>query len=225
MPGPEFGLRKIVGASLISFLAMASAPSAMASEQVWSPQDGEALDFMVYRKGSEFGRHTVTFDVDGDKISVENDIKLEVKIGPFRAFYYKHDSNETWENGVLTRLEGETRKDGDDLSVLAEQKDGSLQVTGTNYSGEADVNIIPSSHWNKKEVESSVILSSEGGELLDVSVEYLGEETIEAGGQEITADRYRLNSELSVDLWYDKDGRWVKCSFEARGQTIEYVLM
>ena len=73
-------------------------------------------------------------------------------------------------------------------------------------------------------MQSNQILSSEDGQLLDVAVEHLGQEEIEAGGETIVADRYRLQSDLTVDLWYDETGRWVKCVFEARGQSIEYVL-
>lgn len=211
-------------ATAFAFSLLVGISPAQASDLSWTPQDGDVLDFKVLRKGKEFGRHKVSFSRDGDRFEVQNDIELEVKIGPFRAFYYGHESTELWENGQLVSMEGTTRKDGDDLTMRATRENGAISVVGTNYTGSADAGIIPSSHWNMGEVQSDVILSSEGGELLPVEIEYLGEEQIVASGETITADRYRLNSELSVDLWYDKSGRWVKCSFEARGQTIEYVL-
>ena len=38
------------------------------------------------------------------------------------------------------------------------------------------------------------------------------------------AQRYRYFGDLSVDIWYDGDGRWVKMQFTAKdGSSIEYV--
>ena len=191
---------------------------------IWQPSNGEVLDFLVLRQGNEFGYHTVTFETSGDQLRVENDIELEVKAGPFTLFYYGHESDEVWEDGELLSMTGETRKDGDDFTLSAMRENGELSVQGTNFSGNVRADIIPSSHWNVREVQSNQILSSEDGQLLDVAVEHLGQEKIEAGGETIVADRYRLQSDLTVDLWYDETGRWVKCVFEARGQSIEYVL-
>ncbi|MEM9180281.1 MAG: DUF6134 family protein [Pseudomonadota bacterium] len=33
-----------------------------------------------------------------------------------------------------------------------------------------------------------------------------------------------MKSDLTVDLWYDAQSRWVKLAFQVRGQDIEYVL-
>jgi hypothetical protein len=190
----------------------------------WVPTDGETLRFDVFRKGKPFGYHTVSFDIKDKELHVKNDIKLEVKIGPFQAFYYKHDSDEIWTDGELLKLKGETTKEGDDFYVQAKQEADELDVVGTSFTGVLPETIIPSSHWNIREVMSTEILSSEGGEPLPVTVEKIGRETISAGGRQIEADRYRLKSDLTVDLWYDASGKWVKCQFEARGQKIEYVL-
>ena len=190
----------------------------------WTPQDGEQFRFSVLRDGDEFGEHIVRFEVEDDEVRVESDIELEVKFGPIRVFHYLHDSEEVWQNGQLVFLEGETKKEGDDYTVVAERAGDALNVNGTLFSGDIAPTITPSSHWNISQVMGERILSTESGEILDIEVSQLGEETIEAGGQSITAQRYRLVSDLTVDLWYDEAGRWVKCEFDARGQTIEYVL-
>jgi hypothetical protein len=49
-------------------------------------------------------------------------------------------------------------------------------------------------------------------------------ETIETASGTVDARRIRMSGTLTVDLWYDADGRWVGCEFEARGQSIRYVL-
>ena len=74
------------------------------------------------------------------------------------------------------------------------------------------------------QVYQDQMLSTETGEVLDIDVEMLGEETVAVNGQDIPATHYRIKSDLTVDLWYDNQSRWVKLAFEVRGQEIEYVL-
>lgn len=220
-----------VFAVFLPFVALADdavTEEAAAVEQtvpVWFPKEATEINFEVLRKGKPFGRHVLTFKPQDDgTLQVSNDIELTAKFGPFTAYKYLHTSTETWTNGRLTSLDGETRKDGYDLVVDVSQSADGLSVDGTNYSGNAPADIIPSSHWHSTEVFSNQILSSEGGQLLDVETENLGADKVTVAGETIDATKFKLVSDLTVYLWYDAKGRWVKCAFEARGQSIEYVL-
>lgn len=192
---------------------------------VWYPEEAAEIRFDVLRKGKPFGSHVLTFAPQEDgTLQVVNDIELTAKIGPFTAYKYRHDSTEIWTDGALTSLIGETRKDGEDLVASATAEGDVLAIEGTNFVGTAPASVIPSSHWHSREVFSSEILSSEGGQLLDVETEDMGRETLTIAGQQIEATKFKLVSDLTVYLWYDDTGRWVKCAFSARGQDIEYVL-
>ncbi|MAP95514.1 MAG: hypothetical protein CMK07_11225 [Ponticaulis sp.] len=217
-------IKKLIASTIVSITLASWGAVSVAQAESWTPSDGEVLKFDVLRKGKPFGYHTVEFDRDGDTLNVTNDIELKVSFGPIRAFYYKHDSVEAWADGKLVSMEGSTRKDGDDLQLDVDQTDQGLDINGSSYDGSVSAEMIPSSHWNKAQMAADQIFSSEDGSLLDIDVTYVGEEEITAAGETLTADRYTMASELSVDLWYDKSGRWVKCAFEARGETIEYVL-
>lgn len=212
---------------VIAAFVLALTPQSFAepdSQLPWSPSDGEVLDFDVTRNGKSFGEHTVRFAVSDGEIKVRNDIELEASLGPIRVFYYAHESDEIWVNGRLSQMDGVTKKDGDTLTLDVEAQGDVLLVDGSGYEGEVPLDIVPSSHWNLNQIKSQKILSSENGEILDVKVEKVGTETVKVGDETLTADRYRLVSDLTVDLWYDQSGRWVKCQFEARGQSIEYHL-
>lgn len=193
--------------------------------EAWQPEDGDTIKFTVLRKGKDFGTHSVRFDVedDGSFIATTN-VELKAGLGPITVFRYELTSTETWKNGQLVALEGQTNDDGDRKSVSASLNGDTLQVSGTAYEGTAPAGIIPSSHWNIQEAYSSSILSTETGELLDTDVTRIGNDTLTIGGETVQATHYRLKSDLTVDLWYDDQGRWVKLGFEARGQQIDYVL-
>ncbi|MEO1475288.1 MAG: DUF6134 family protein [Pseudomonadota bacterium] len=226
-------------ALLVGFAALAVLPVAIADAvgdtasveaeletlPVWEPAGGEVIAFDVLRKGKPFGTHIVSFErAEDGALTVTNDIDLQVKIGPITAYRYRHDSVETWEDGQLVGLTGDTRKEGDDLVISAVAEGEAINVAGTNYTGAVASDVIPSSHWHSGEVFAEAVLSSEGGQLLDIRVENLGVETLTIEDEAVEATRFRLYSDITFDLWYDAEGRWVKCAFEARGQEIRYVL-
>ncbi len=219
---------RIVGLALGFFVAgfaVADTGSPIDEIPTWVPSGGEVIAFDVLRKGKPFGRHVLQFKQDPDgRLIVVNDIDLTVRFGPITPFKYRHDSTETWSDGRLVELESKTLKDGDKFRVLAEKQDDDLVVRAGDLTGLASGEIIPSSHWNIEQIFSETILSTETGEIMPVVTEQIGREILEIDGATVETTRFRLSADLDVDLWYDDAGRWVKCAFEARGQSIEYVL-
>ena len=67
-------------------------------------------------------------------------------------------------------------------------------------------------------------IDTETGGSRNVRVTRVGVETVEVAGRKIQAQRFRVSSSITMDLWYDNEGRWVKGGFTARGQDIEYRL-
>lgn len=203
-----------------------STPVAAEAPTPWQPEDGAEIRFDVFRKGdTKFGSHVVRFDVQDDgSYTVTTDVDLKAGLGPITVFRYTLDSTETWRDSQLVALEGKTNDDGDKEKVSVSMNGDALAVRGSAYSGKAPAGIIPSSHWNIQQVFSNEILSTENGKLLQTSIERVGEETLTIDGKAVPATHYRLKSDITVDLWYDDQNRWVQLSFEARGQTIDYKL-
>lgn len=191
----------------------------------WTATDGAVIDFTVLRKGKPFGTHTLSFDRTEDGgLTVTTDVDLKVKFGPITAFRYRLDSVEQWADGQLKSLTGTSNSDGRKGKVSAEAVDDTLRVESTKFDGVLPATTIPSSHWNRLQVYQDRMLSTETGEVLDIDVETIGTDTIDVNGESIEATHYRLKSDLTVDLWYDNQSRWVKLAFQVRGQDIEYVL-
>lgn len=221
-------MSKLVGVSVLAVVVACSAFSEsapVAEPQTWQPYDGAQISFDVLRKGKPFGTHAVTFDVaDDGSFTATTDVDLKVKIGPFTAFQYALDSVETWRGDQLVALKGKTNDDGKRSFVSAKLDNNALTINGSAFSGTIAAGIIPSSHWNREQVQSDEMLSTESGEVLSMQIVPKGRETVRVAGEMIEADRYLLDSDIDIDLWYDDRGRWVKLTFDARGQTIEYRL-
>jgi hypothetical protein len=182
------------------------------------------IRFDVLRKGSPFGTHHLTFTRQGETLRVITDVDLAVKIGPFTPFSYSLDATEEWVNGELQSLEGKTVDNGDRFAVSARRMGDVLNVEGTKFEGDVGGDMLITSWWNPKVLKSAELISTEDGAITSLNVTRLDRETIRTRFGEIEAQRYRVESDITLDLWYDDQGHWVKCAFEARGQTIEYIL-
>ena len=192
---------------------------------VWQPTEDTEIRYNVLRKGKPFGTHVSNFSIANDgSFNVEHSIELKAKIGPVTVYKYSHQATETWKDNQLISLRGETRKNGDDISVTATFDGQDLAIDGTNYTGTVDADIVPATHWNVRQMFEGGILSSEGGQTIEAVVEELGRETLVIDGESIETTKFSLASDLTVFLWYDDSGRWLKCAFNARGQNIEYEL-
>lgn len=222
-------MKRIAGwiASAAMALSMSVGPVSPASAEsafAWTPAADDELAFDVYRDGKRFGSHVVRFARDGDRLRVDSDIELKVKFGPITAFHYVHEADEVWEGGELQSIEARTKRDGRWAEVNVRGVSGGLQTVGPAFEGVHPAGLVPSTHWNIEEMRGTAMLSTETGARLPIEVEDLGVERVRVGDGFVEATHYRVTSDLIVSFWYDAEGRWVKCAFEARGSDVEYVL-
>ncbi len=192
---------------------------------VWTPKDGDVIRFDVRRQGKPFGTHEVRFDVLPDgTVEAHTNVKLRAGFGPIPLYRYDLQATERWQDGLLVGLEGEVFRDGNKGSVTAQADGNMIEVDGTSFDGTVPATTIPASHWNIAGTQANTLLSSENGQVIDVSVRPEGRETLEIAGETVEANKFLLDSDIDVTLWYDDAGRWLKLSFSARGQEIDYVL-
>lgn len=182
------------------------------------------IPFMVAMDGGPMGTHTLAFNRDGDRMVVDIDIRLEVG-SIITLFRYSHRNREVWENGRLVSLDTETDDDGTAYRVSGRTTADGFRVTG-GVEGDfvAPPDVMPSSYWNIGTVDQTRVLDTQRGRMIDVVTELVGEETIEAAGTIVRANRYRMTGTLTVDVWYSYTGQWVKLAFNARGREVEYTL-
>ncbi len=211
----------------VAAFAVAIAAPALAANRAAVPDTG-TIAFDVFRGDSPFGTHILRFEENGDELRVMTDVQLRVRIGPVTVFRYEHDAVEVYENGQLTRIESTTLKDGEQLRVNISRDGDVFSGQGSDENGNVHPVMIPaslppSSHWAGYAPGLDTIINTETGAEMPVTITELGMASIEAGGRQIEARHIRLEGSLTLELWYDADGEWVRCRFSARGQDITYV--
>ena len=184
----------------------------------------DPIKFRITQDGDKLGHHSVSFRrINGD-LHVNIAIDIQVRLFFLPVFSYRHRNHEIWRDGRLISLHSETDDDGDKYWVKATASDDALNVEGTNGSFQAPLDTIPTSYWSIKTIGKSVLLDTQHGKLVDVSISPAGENTLDTFNGSVDAQRYDVTGDLNLSLWYSKSGDWVKTSFNVRGAEIEYFL-
>ena len=186
----------------------------------WTPAP---LAFTVLRDGSPLGTHRLAFTREGGRLTVDIEIRFEVKLAFITLFRYAHDARETWENGRLVAFDSRTNDDGTPFQVRARATPAGLAVesTGGNYTASLDT--VPSSYWHMDMIRHTRVLDSQSGRMIDLVATPIGGGEVPVGGLIVPARLFRLSGEISGELGYGAQDEWVRLSFGARGSKIEYV--
>jgi len=175
------------------------------------------LNYTVLRDGKPIGTHAVTIDQNGPQTSVEVETDIAVKVLFVTAYKFKHSSKESWDNGQLVSITSTTDDDGVAKELNAQIQDGRIavdsKVKGQERRQHADAATLPASLWNAKTVQQSALLNTLDGQVMNVQVENLGAEEVDAGGAKLSANHYAITGELTREVWFDAKGRLVRMRF------------
>ena len=212
---------RVIGrrAALLAGAGLAARPAAAVAVP-----PGAALAFRLVRHGSDIGRHTLSFDRQGDALTVRAEVQALVSLLSVPIVRYSHHAIETWQGGKLAGLTGETVKNGQHEWVSARRNGEGLVVDGSRTARYmAPEAAIGTTYWNRRMVDGPMI-SLEDGVLLRPRIELHPAETIRlASGGMITADHYNLSGAFDADVWYDQTGTWASLGFDAAdGSNIRY---
>lgn len=189
-----------------------------------SVQPSDRLVFDVLMDGNKIGEHRVVLGRDADRTHVAIDVDLDVKFGPFTLYTYTQKVRELWKDGTLERFKSATDNDGENYIVEAVKQGDDLKVVVNGGDAEQKDAWFPTTYWNRDTVRQQRLVATLNGETKEIRIEKAGQEEIEAGGRRLVADRYRMRGDLDVDLWYDKQDRWVKLAFDFKGNRFDYIL-
>jgi Family of unknown function (DUF6134) len=176
------------------------------------------------RYGSEIGRHTVTFETQGNELTVRVAVSAQVTFISIPIVRYQHRVVETWQAGTLVGLTGETDKNGQREWVNARRTSDGLVVLGSRTARYvAPEPAFGTTYWNRQMLDGPMI-SLEDGVLLRPKVAVRGAEAIRlASGSTIAANHYNLSGAFDVDLWYDQAETWASLAVKVSdGSTVHY---
>ena len=131
-------------------------------------------------------------------------------------FTYKHESIESYENGCLISINSITNDDGDNYRLSGEGSVDEMNILVNDKKINLLGCVTTFNYWDPDVVNKKKLLNAQNGEWLDIDSKYLGNSVISVKGEETYTNHYRLKASLKgyekfiIDLWYDKNGNWLK---------------
>ena len=215
------GFKPILRIFLLLILAAHTGPSHAAI----LPANG-LLDFSVIRNGEKIGTHVLSFRQANNRIDVDIQTRIAVKIAFITVYRFEHDGHEKWKDGKLVRMETKTNDDGTD-HTLQVSADGAhkLHVVSDGRESEIAPDMVPASLWNPAFIRTHELMDSLVGTPLNIKIADKGEETVDVRGKPVQAHHYSMTGDLARELWYDDKGILVRMALTGKdGTNVDYVL-
>ena len=175
------------------------------------------LAFNIIRHGSVIGRETVTFQQDGNRLTVFVDVSIRVTLGPIPVYRLHHHETESWENGQILSFAATTIKNGSHYYAQGWRDGSQFMARGTaspaGYVAPPDA--LPTSQWNHAMLDGPMI-NTQDGKLMRPRITDLGAAEVKlANGSAVRARRYRASGDLHFDTFFSDSWEWVGLSFPA----------
>jgi hypothetical protein len=201
---------------LIMMLALIPSLAPASTDQEWR--------FRVLLDGQEVGTHTYRLESRDGERRVQSDAQFNVRFLFIDAYTYIHQARERWHGDCLKAIESRTDDNGEKSSVRGARNGASFELAGSR--AELPGCVMSFAYWNPAMLKQGRLLNAQTGELLDVRVEPLGEETVSVRGQPMAARRYALYApKFRIDVWYAADRQWVQLeSTTESGRKLRYLI-
>ena len=185
--------------------------------------------FKVYLDGDEIGFHNFSIVHSDEQHKVHSHeiyskAQFDVKFLFINAYSYRHDNIERWSGQCLDSINAVTDDNGELYKISGKVIDNAFVINTAEQNNEYSPCIKSFAYWDKDFLNETYLLNSQTGEMIKVSSEFIGNDTIRHMGEEINARHYRLRGEnLQIDLWYSYDDHWLALeSLTESGRVVRY---
>lgn len=188
------------------------------------PPDGR-LAFNIIRHGGVIGQETLTFQQQGNRLTVFVDVSIRVTLAMIPVYRLHHHETESWEDGQLLSFAATTIKNGSHFYAQGWRDGSQFMARGTARPDTyvAPPNALPTSQWNHAMLNGPMI-NTQDGKLMHPTITDLGPAGVElADGSAVRANRYHVSGDLHFDTFFDNSWNWVGLSFPAPdGSVVTY---
>lgn len=186
---------------------------------------GSTVKYGIFRNAKPVGEHTVEFRHADSGLQVMVESRIVVSMLKFPVFKFTYNAEEQWQDGVLLSVATVVVENGKTKKATL-QRDGAEQTLVDTDGNRSRASLgFTSNHWHPGVLDNNALFNTLTGRANRYTLKEVGQEVLNTVVGEINATRYRYSGELSSDVWYDEQGRWVQLQFSADdGSSIEYRL-
>ena len=188
------------------------------------------IEMEVFRNGELIGYSNYFFEHEDNTMTVKNYTNFKVKILGATIFSILSEAIEKYENGKLISFKSNTFQNNKKkfVNLKYDKKLNKFIIDGSSFKGEADVDNVIGSWWNKKILIANSQISPLSGSIKEQNVNLLKKEIIELYGKNYEVLHFKLKSKnenlpkkkkLNFDIWLDpQKGLIIKIAYERMGK-------
>ena len=189
----------------------------------------DKIEMEILRNNEVIGYNNYFFKRDGEKTTVKNQYKFEVKLLSATIFKVEGYGEEIYLNDHLISFQSKTLQNKKEkfVSLKLDKNKKKFNIKGSSYSGEASLKNIIGNWWSHKILQAESQISPISGSIKEQLVTFIGKENVTINGKEFETDHFKLTSKdmslpedkrLNFDIWLDKKTLViVKVTYERMG--------
>lgn len=209
----------LIVVALSTFAVATQGDEALSAERQWR--------FRVMLDDKEIGYHNFFLEQRGASQVMRTVAEFEYKLLFVKLYDYAHENSEEWQGNCLTRIESSTDDNGETLSVLGRQQQGTFVVQANRGAASLPPCVMSFAYWNPQFLNQTQLLNSQSGEYVAVQVSAPEPTEFEVRGEMRQALCYHLVAgPLKLQLWYSMEREWLGLESETKsGRMLRYVLL
>ena len=188
------------------------------------------IEMDVLRNDKVIGYSNYFFEHEGNKMTIKNYTKFKVKLLGVTIFSISSEAIEKYEGDKLVFFKSHTFQNKKEkfVNLKYDKKLNKFIIDGSSFKGEADVDNVIGSWWNKKILIANSQISPLSGSIKEQNVNLLKKEIIELYGKNYEVLHFKLKSKnenlpkekkLNFDIWLDpQKGLIIKVAYERMGK-------
>ena len=188
--------------------------AAIAGVLLFGGQAGaETYRFAITRNGDQIGTHSIDLNRTAAEttVSIATDLTVKVPVLGITAYRFQHVASERWVGGRLVALNSTTDDNGTRHKVSVVARTSGLEVEADGKAAAPlDRNIQPASLWNAEVLRRPVMLDTQDGQVVPLSVVDQGSESLTIDARTFKTHHYTMKSKYSQDVWYDEQQHLVQ---------------
>jgi hypothetical protein len=210
-------------AAILGWVLLAACACTM---QARADDGTRSWNFRVYLNQDPIGYHNFSVQTHGDAHDLKSVAHYLVKVLFISAYHYDHQATESWGGDCLHSLESISDDDGTAYTVHGHGDEHGFDVDTTKGHYSVSGCAMSFAYWNPVMLQQTHLINPETGEDVAITINHVGEESVQVRHAPVHAQRYHLHSaKLEIDLWYSDQGEWLALeSALEKGRRLRYVI-
>lgn len=170
------------------------------------------------------GTYTNTVEQQGDKVDVQTQLHVSVKMLGIPLFHQDANREEHWEKGRLVSFQSNTDDNGKEIDINGKAQGDGFVVLSPLGTFTAPAQVHPSNPWAPQVLNTDTMMSTKTGRVLAVTVTDTGENNVTFDGRTMKLHQFFIDGEKHQVVWLDENGVVAAFQTEEDGSRVTFVL-